>query len=558
MNETKYLVKSDRMGAFFRYELSFDELLPAEYAGSHIEYEPYYVQWSDIRKLLENLRSCNDTPVAFDEKWGSMVVTDLMEQGSLFLLNDEETGKADFTRPYGRKLPENAAEAMYTVAFSLEMSTCEVEEFQPEARCRDFIDFECLEQDISLMEEGRFSEIRPLFWTDEGKAHYLRFFDYSGLDMMVEEELALVRDAIESLMGKGYPDAMKVMAYSCYGGNRLYPCDWRASHDLLIHLLEKDDPFSNEIQKGNYANSLGYIYFYGRCNDGVPQYDKAFYYFSIGMASGCHESVYKLADMFSRGLGTEKNETIARNLIEQVYDTTRELFQAGQYSCEFADAALRMGKVCEQYGRKPEDADPDSFGSEGSVNLIHAYKYYLEAQLAIELRRKQNKFYGDESVAGRIHEAVERLRPICEDSNPQLMMQCNTFPDLFNDLLENRRTSLFTVRKTENYIEITGKRIEIPGIQDHVAETSVPPEDRAGGKKLLVVLPEYGICRLVDQVTYRVRDIREFWVAGDADSFKANIMNWVWRSDKDRYEFYRDDELVAYIGALYYVYEVDE
>ncbi|MCD8104461.1 MAG: hypothetical protein LUF35_05545 [Lachnospiraceae bacterium] len=124
---------------------------PVEYVGSHIEYELYYVQWSDIWKLLENLRRCNDTPAAFDEKWGSMVATDLMEQGSLLLLNDEETARADFMRPYGRGLPEDAAEAMYSVAFSLEMSTCGVEEFQPETRCRDFIDFDRLEEDISLI-----------------------------------------------------------------------------------------------------------------------------------------------------------------------------------------------------------------------------------------------------------------------------------------------------------------------------------------------------------------------------------------------------------------------
>ncbi len=118
-------------------------------------------------------------------------------------------------------------------------------------------------------------------------------------------------------------------------------------------------------------------------------------------------------------------------------------------------------------------------------------------------------------------------------------------------------------------IEITGERVTLPQSQDNVDADGEEPENKdnmdAGGeepenkdKKVLAVLPEYGICRLVDKVTYRIRDIREFWVDGNVDSFKANIINWAWSGENSRYEFYRDDELAAYVSAMYYVYAVDD
>ena len=92
-----------------------------------------------------------------------------------------------------------------------------------------------------------------------------------------------------------------IRGYCYYCGTSVYPNDWIKARDAFIEYYQlSGDPYA--------ANTLGYIYYYGRCNGGVPEYDLAFRYFSIGHAYGCYESTYKLADMFVHGYSVVKNE----------------------------------------------------------------------------------------------------------------------------------------------------------------------------------------------------------------------------------------------------------
>ncbi len=81
-----------------------------------------------------------------------------------------------------------------------------------------------------------------------------------------------------------------------------------------------------------YANTLGYIYYYGRCNGGVPEYDKAFYYFGIAAANGLYEGMYKLADMFRHGYGCRESRHTARNLYGMVYEDSLKHFLQGRHA----------------------------------------------------------------------------------------------------------------------------------------------------------------------------------------------------------------------------------
>ncbi|MGN0692556.1 MAG: hypothetical protein ACI4K7_09445 [Oscillospiraceae bacterium] len=138
--------------------------------------------------------------------------------------------------------------------------------------------------------------------------------------------------------------AIGTLGYSYYGGNDIYPCDWNKSRDCFLKLMEMDNV--DDLQKCYYANTLGYIYYYGRCNDSVPEYDKAYKYFSIGAAGGIYESIYKLSDMYIHGYGTTKNNRAAKTLVDMVYEETAEQIIAEKYDCKFADAALRKGNLC--------------------------------------------------------------------------------------------------------------------------------------------------------------------------------------------------------------------
>ena len=88
-------------------------------------------------------------------------------------------------------------------------------------------------------------------------------------------------------------------------------------NELILNVYKNmwDDGWYNRIIDSvsfSFAiiERIGYIYYYGRCWDGQPQYDEAFRYFSVGAAGGIYESRYKLADMFAKGYGVVQNKNI--------------------------------------------------------------------------------------------------------------------------------------------------------------------------------------------------------------------------------------------------------
>lgn len=229
-------------------------------------------------------------------------------------------------------------------------------------------------------------------YDDKEKAHYIKNFDNEKmLDKATEPELQLFVQYVGELCARGNKTALYAKAYGCYGGNRAFPCDWCASRDALLKLTEMDEnPF--------LANTLGYIFYYGRCTDGEPEYEKAFKYFSIGAAGYIYESRYKLADMFRHGYGVAKNNKIAASMIWELYDENIEYIFDGEFNCKFADVALRAGTLLKEGINC--DANPDL-----------AYFYYLQAEFAIRMRMIEDDHYGDVKVAEGIRSAIEEILP---------------------------------------------------------------------------------------------------------------------------------------------------
>lgn len=175
--------------------------------------------------------------------------------------------------------------------------------------------------------------------------------------------------------------AMRIKGYGCYGGDKIYECDWFESRRLITRLFEKSgDP--------TYANTLGYIYYYGRCNGGVPEYEKAFQYFSVGWAYHLIESTYKIADMFKSGKGCIKSPQTYEHIISELYDDCRNQFCHGS-EAKFADVALRMASI---------HMDNEEYRE--------ALACYLEADYDIKKRMKEHDFFGDKKVADSIKEGL--------------------------------------------------------------------------------------------------------------------------------------------------------
>ena len=81
------------------------------------------------------------------------------------------------------------------------------------------------------------------------------------------------------------PPLMEALGYAYYGGGPAFGCGWVKSR-----ISSETDEYGRQQGPGQdkafYANTLGYIYYYGRTNKGVPEYEAAYKYYAIGMC-GC-------------------------------------------------------------------------------------------------------------------------------------------------------------------------------------------------------------------------------------------------------------------------------
>ena len=218
-------------------------------------------------------------------------------------------------------------------------------------------------------------DMRPL--SDEEMEDELQdFWEYGEEEWASEEELACIRSYIEALCPKDVEIALELKGYACYNGSRLYEQDWPAARDCFERLVKiSDNPY--------FANTLGYIYYYGRTS--APDYEKAFPLFQFAAMHGNAESLYKLGDMYRNGYGVEKRPSVAFAIYQRVYDATRATF-IERPDGNFADAAIRMG-----------DAYRDGIGV--VHDRVKAYTYYLEADYAARRRAEQTTFWGAHHVA---------------------------------------------------------------------------------------------------------------------------------------------------------------
>ncbi len=362
---------------FTHGELPFHELT-GESGYDDVEVtEPFELTARDLMKGLQNLK---EHPEDIWAEWFLPLLTTEPAKGKIRerIGTDKEDLIAAAESGWVR-FPVTEAELICTVLAEISF------EYDPDL-CEEPEDITVIEEMIGKMETFFYNTGKRLAdWdlNDEEMLDYLaRFKEADGS----EENFAEIKDALvlftNKLIRSGQEEAIRLKAWSSYGGDRFFPCDWHTCRDLLLKLAhEYEDPYA--------CNALGYIYYYGRCTEGKPDYENAFRYFSVGAVCGIFESMYKLGDLYRHGRFAVRSTEAARRLYESVYLYTIEDYVKGAYAGKFADAALRMSLT----------AETDEL----------AYRFALEARTAIR-RRLPYQHYGDESVSRRITERAEELK----------------------------------------------------------------------------------------------------------------------------------------------------
>ncbi len=217
------------------------------------------------------------------------------------------------------------------------------------------------------------------------------FEDDDVLEDATPEERSRFVKCVDALAAKDNVIALNARCYGKYSGNVVYKQDFEGARNDAEKLFQlTEDP--------QYANTLGYIYYYGRCNHGEPEYEKALPYFMFGAFNGLVESTYKLADMYENGYGVMKSPTTAFRMMSMLFDDAHTQFLGGDEECPLADIALRLGR----YYLHGIGVDQNSRAS---------VYYLLVAEYAIK-QRMEYDHYGDNVVAAHIRQCLAEAKKL--------------------------------------------------------------------------------------------------------------------------------------------------
>ena len=370
---------AETIRALVRRETTIDEVCKGQPRPNYYPAGEYQMTLEDLEAALTALTALGDEDEGEAEGWYWLTLEELYANAGLWKCMNRPADK-------GAGQDEDAIEAMpdsYSVFSEVYDELSNRFAFnEPAASLQELLEWvRTYKRDC-----GKPAIEREL--TTRQKERFIEHWDNQRVEAFGTPEVEeLYVKYVTELAAEGSPRGLEELAYATYGkGNAGFDEDWETSRDCLLR-LEKVSP------KASYANTLGYIYYYGRCNDGEPQYDEAFKWFAVGAAGGIYESRYKLSDMFREGNGCVKDTEIAAHIVWDLYNDNLEYFRHGIANTKFADIALRMGHLYRD-------------GIDCVENPRQAYSHYLMAKTAIRMRRMAGDWYGDASVEHKIDEAI--------------------------------------------------------------------------------------------------------------------------------------------------------
>ena len=341
-------------------------------------------------------------------------------------------------------------------------------------KCKSYLPEDLLE----VLEEFE-KAVYPAYDSDFMKYRRLRYqTDWERNEPKPGVDPEAFRALVEEGVEKDWGEAVEILAYASYTGTELFPQDYYLSRDCLKRLIDNTNHPAPE-----WYNTLGYIYYYGRTNDGTPEYEKALQCFTVGSSFGIFESRYKIADMLEEGNGLPKNPDAAAHLIIDMYFENRRRFEDQEFGGKFADLALRMGGLYEN-------------GHGVDKDLSTALACYMQADLAIQMRKPFREF-GDGKVEERIKEGLKRVR----EALPKEFFKdtlTTPVPFLFGDILHNSNGMDVAYFKRDGDVYLLG---------------AVVPEE-SDSRKYLFTVPELSICALSDSVILKVENAENVRVTG--------------------------------------------
>ena len=456
------LLTAEDQKRFFRFDISQEELLHGDVEADYRLLEDCQIHTVDLLAAIRNIQKRKLSPAEYEKQWLQPLYEMFYDDGGVVYLAD--TGFSDESAWDGFPTEETVFRFVYyTLVDGCDTGTA--------------VDLDLLINEIKTWLANKDKPAREKTLTINQKKDFFSCWNERSLDHEPDWLKDLFRNITDELCELDDPEALETKAYACYGnGNAIYEQDWFASRDCLLKLMKLNP-------RVPYANTLGYIYYYGRCNNGTPEYEKAFYCFSIGAAGGHPESRYKLADMFLHGYGVAKNERTAASIIWELYHEKLKEFCRGDFVSDFADVAFRAGNLLRDGIACWRDYDT-------------AYYYYLQARFAIRMRKMQGNIYGDSRVAANIEEAVQGILSKTRYQKKQSIISYSSMSFLLQNGLKKRHHMKMKISKKGNMYNLTF--------------WIVPFADEKYRPKLFVTIPDAGRSGFWEKLNVLAKNVKTF------------------------------------------------
>jgi len=239
---------------------------------------------------------------------------------------------------------------------------------------------------IDLYFANKGKPINEIDTSDRVKKWIIEGIESQKRDAVTDDEREGYIRFLDDLYEHGDPDYTKRRAIAYFGGSRIVKSDWKKSEESFLKLIDMGRPSA--------PGTLGYIYYKGV--GGIPDYEKAYEYFSIAADNNIPEAKCYISDMYRKGQWVEKDPDEAFSILEPIYEEQLQLYENRRVGCAYAEAALRMGYCYED-------------GSGCQQDLLKAKQYYVEAKEAIEKRIKYDMHPNDEYIAIDIDRSLLRI-----------------------------------------------------------------------------------------------------------------------------------------------------
>lgn len=440
-----------------------------------IECSEYYrMDLEDIREVLTKCRTKRITAVSFFLEWWEPMLVHLYDYLELSEMFGPNPGNIKNMRLIS--LPTTDEDLLKWILrhifdkyeqFTLSMISVELNEYLNVGKILQQIEWHYEDEDNEEVIPGRYIDLI--------KHDYIMELDN---DLILKDADPITRAAFkeftDDLASGGDFEALRIKGYASYGGSSLYPCDYKVAAECMERLW-KEGSF------GYAANTLGYIYYYGRL--GKPDYEKAFFYFSVGSTYGITESTYKLADMFLKGLYVKRNLPLAASMIERLYGEERYRFEQGYFEGKFADVAIRMGDL-QLSNNDPLIKD---------LMKLRAYRFYLQAEFALTLRMQSTRNPYDKGTMENLRFKMDNLA----DSLPhKKKTHTDTLPTPLLEFAASHAYCLYELQLKE----LKNNRVKIS-----VTRMSRSDDNDLG--MTLLCYPYFDCCDLTDEVIITAKDV---------------------------------------------------